>query len=495
MMPAAFRSLRAVAQRHLPMWVFSKSDLKFRLTVRVAAVSAFCFAAIAAYFLVDADRSVHARIDVIADITARTMELQQNKSQWISQPRSSFPDLQDIAGSVTMPGLCIAYRDNNGATLQRICGGPQDQASVSPYLFAAFYRKLFDPGREAIRPVLLRGAKIGEAAVWADPAMLTSDAWHSAGRVIAALVIALPLLSGLFYAALARALRPTRLIRAGLERIAANDLSTRLPPFDLAELTAIGDVFNHLAASLGEALAERSELTRRLIAVQDDERRHLARELHDEFGQSLAAIRALAASARQSAATGCPEVLAECDAIARNAAGMMETLRGALFRLRPPDVEELGLAASLEGLIAGWNGRSQGKTRFEIGLSGSFANLPRELAGNLYRVAQEAITNAAKHASASRISLFVAKHEGPAVPGDDQSGTIELIVDDNGQPSDRPVKSGMGLLGMRERVAAMGGDLKFEARPGGGFALRVLIPAAAMVDAGQFAAADVERAA
>jgi signal transduction histidine kinase len=491
----AVRSLWVVAQRHLPMWTFSKSDLKYRLTVRVTAVCALCFAAIAAYFVVDADRSVHARIDVIADITARTMELQQNKSQWISQPRSPFPDLQDIVGSVVLPGLCIAYRDNSGATVQRVCAGPQGQKSDPPYFFAAFYRELFDPGRAAIRPVLLRGAKVGEAVVWVDPVTLTSDAWHGAGRLIAALAIALPLLSGLVYAALARALRPTRLIRAGLERIAANDLSTRLPPFDLAELSAIREVFNHLAASLSEALAERSELTRRLIALQDDERRHLARELHDEFGQSLAAIRALTASARQSAATGCTEIVAECDAIARTAAGMMETLRGALFRLRPPDVDELGLAASLEGLIAGWNGRSHGNIRFEIALSGSFVNLPGELAANLYRIAQEAITNATKHAGASQISLCVTMRENPAALGVDRFGAIELVVEDNGQPSDRPVKSGMGLLGMRERVAAMGGVLQFEARPSGGFALRAAIPAGATVGAVQVATIGTECAA
>src|ERR1700761_9709167 len=114
------------------MWTFSKSDLKYRLTVRVTAVSAFCFAAIAAYFLVDADRSVHARIEVIADLTARTRQLQHNKNQWINQPRPSFPDLQDIAGSVMMPGLCIAYRDNDGSTIQRVCGGPQGEEGDPP---------------------------------------------------------------------------------------------------------------------------------------------------------------------------------------------------------------------------------------------------------------------------------------------------------------------------------------------------------------------------
>jgi signal transduction histidine kinase len=290
--------------------------------------------------------------------------------------------------------------------------------------------------------------------------------------MMAALAIALPLLCVLVYAALARALRPTRLIRAGLQRIAANDLTARLPPFDLAELSAIRDGFNHLAESLGNALAERNELTRRLIALQDDERLHLARELHDEFGQSLAAIRALTTSIRQSAAQDCPGLVGECDGIARTATDMTETLRGALFRLRPPDIDELGLAASLEGLIAGWNGRLRGQPRFEIGFSGSFSNLPATVSANLYRIVQEALTNAAKHAGATRVATRLQMHAS----GDHATHEIELAIDDDGEPGNAAIKSGMGLLGMRERVAALGGRLAFGAGHSGGSALRVVIP-------------------
>ena len=108
------------------------------------------------------------------------------------------------------------------------------------------------------------------------------------------------------YAVLARALRPTQAIGAGLRQLAANDLSARLPRFDLAELSVISDVFNSLAERLQTALAERNALTRKLIEVQDEERRHLARELHDEFGQSLSAIAAQAASAAHTAERECP---------------------------------------------------------------------------------------------------------------------------------------------------------------------------------------------
>ncbi|MGY3445337.1 MULTISPECIES: histidine kinase [unclassified Bradyrhizobium] len=461
------------------MWIWSGSDLKLRLMLRVAAVTALCFAAIAGYFLIESDRAVRARIAAIADVTAKTLELQQSKIQWLNNPRAEFPDLDSVAGSVMAPGLCLAFRSTSGEISQRFCGGAQTDAAAPPQVFAALYRRLFDPGREAVRPVVSRGQAIGqvigEAVVWVDPAVLTAEAWHDAGRLMAALLIALPLLCALVYAALARALRPTRLIRDGLERIARGDLAARLPPFDLAELSAIGDVFNQLAERLATALSERSALTQKLILVQDEERRHLARELHDEFGQSLAAIRALAASARLTAVQDCPPLLAECDGIARTATDMMETLRGALFRLRPPDVDELGLAASLEGLIAGWNGRSRGAPQFEIAMAGSLERIPTSVSANLYRIVQEALTNAAKHAGATRVTLRLQMRE--AAPG--HAGEIALAIEDDGRPGDSPIKSGMGLLGMRERVAALGGRLSFETGQPAGSSLRVTVPVAA----------------
>lgn len=447
------------------MWNRPRFDLKVRLTLRVAAISAACFAAISAYFLITADRAAHARLDDIAAIVAKSLELQQGKIQWVAGPRADFPNLDPVSAYVMTPGLCLAFRGTSGDMLQRFCSGVPP-APPPPQAFTAFYRSLFDPGREAARPVVVRGTKLGEAVVTVDPAVQTAEAWREAGRLMLALAIALPLLCGLVYAALARALRPTHMIRNGLERIAANDLAARLPPFDLAELSAIRDVFNHLAESLDIALAERSELTRKLIALQDEERRHLARELHDEFGQSLAAIRALASSARQTAAQDCPSLLGECDGIARTATGMMETLRGALFRLRPPDIEELGLVASLEGLVAGWNGRSRGETRFSIRFDGAFESLPATISANLYRIVQEALTNAAKHAGATRVSLELTR----------RTEEIALAIDDDGRSADPAGKSGMGLLGMRERVAALRGRLSFEAGPNGGSALRVVIP-------------------
>ncbi len=455
------------------MW--TRYDLKYRLTLRISVVSALCFGAICAYVLFDTDRSVHARNERIAEITARTLQLQQSKMHWVNSPPAGFPDLDAVAAAAMRPGLCIAYRGVDGAIVQRICGGAEAQTDDPPRAFAMLYRRLFDPGREAARPVSFRGETTGDAVVWADAGVMTAEAWRELSRLLPVLGTALALLCILAYAALARALRPTRLIRAGLERIAAHDLSARLPPFDLAELSAIRDAFNQLAEGLETALAQRSELTRRLIALEDDERRNLARELHDEFGQSLAAIRALAASIRHSAAQDCPALVGDCDGIARTASDMMDQLRGALMRLRPPDVDELGLAASLEGLVAGWNRRQHGRTVFEISLSGGIDRLPGIIATNLYRIAQEALTNTVKHAGATRVRLQLTLQDGPA------SATV-LTVEDDGPAGEAPDKPGMGLLGMRERVASMGGQMSFAATSGGGARLRVEIPLPALPD-------------
>jgi methyl-accepting chemotaxis protein len=276
-------------------------DLKLRLTLRVVALSACCFAAASAYAVFAVDRSARLEAEEIADVVARDLGLQQDKLHWVMPSPERFPDLQEVAALLTASGLCVAYRAKSGDVLQRICSGTRPGEADAPEFFSELYRTAFEPEREIARPVGFGNEALGEAVVSIDPASLIGQAWHDTSRFIIVMAITLLVLCLLVYAAIARAMRPTRVIRTGLERLAAGNLSTRLPEFDLAELSAVGGVFNHLAGSLDRTLAERNILTRKLIAVQDEERQHLARELHDEFGQCLVAIGALAASASQTA--------------------------------------------------------------------------------------------------------------------------------------------------------------------------------------------------
>jgi signal transduction histidine kinase len=443
-------------------------DLKLRLALRVAALAAVCFLAVAAFALFDSDRAARAKASRIAEIVAKDISLQQAQAQWYSLSASLTPDLQRVAAPLMEPGLCIAYRNNVGDFRQGICNGALADEAVAPESFAALYRAIFHPGQPVSMPLLIEGKASGVAVATFDPATQIGQSWRETSRLLSIMAFALAGLCLAVYAALARALRPTHVIRAGLTQLAANDLSARLPSFDLAELSAISDVFNALAQKLQAALAERNALTRKLIAVQDEERRHLARELHDEFGQSLTAIAAQAAAAAHTAERECPPLFEECRGISRTTAGMMETLRGALVRLRPPDIEELGLTLSLESLVASWNGFEKGRTRFDIDIIGKVDDLPPSVCANLYRIAQEAITNAAKHAQARRVQLRL------------EAGHTEIVlsVEDDGEATNGsfPPKAGMGLLGMQERVVSLGGTLRFERRPAGGARLITTIP-------------------
>ena len=114
------------------MWNRPRFDLKVRLTLRVAAISAACFAAISAYFLITADRASHERIGGIAAIVAKTLELQQGKVQWVANPRSDFPNLDPVSAYVMAPGLCLAFRGTSGEMLQRFCSGAPSPANLPP---------------------------------------------------------------------------------------------------------------------------------------------------------------------------------------------------------------------------------------------------------------------------------------------------------------------------------------------------------------------------
>jgi signal transduction histidine kinase len=440
-------------------------DLKLRLTLRVAALAAVCFVAVAAYALFDSDRVARAKVDRMAEIVARDIVLQQ--SRWVASPVNTTPDLQRVA-ALMEPGLCISYRDNGGTFRQGVCNGAPSDDIAAPESFAALYRAVFRPGEPISKPLVIEGNPRGFAVASFDSATQIGQSWREASRLLSIMAVALAGLCLAVYAALARALRPTQAVRTGLQQLAANDLSARLPRFDLAELSAISEVFNTLAHRLQATLAERNTLTRKLIDVQDEERRRLARELHDEFGQSLTAIAAQAAAAAHTAERECPPLLEECRSISRMTAGLMDTLRGALVRLRPPDVEELGLTLSLESLVASWNGFEKGRTRFDITVIGNVDDLPPSVGANLYRVAQEAITNAAKHAHARRVQLRLEVTEAEIV----------LTVEDDGEAAaaDPTPKTGMGLLGMQERVVSLSGTLRFERPASGGARLIVRIP-------------------
>lgn len=203
-------------------------------------------------------------------------------------------------------------------------------------------------------------------------------------------------------------------------------------------------------------LASNRDLTQRLISAQEDERRILAQELHDEVGQACTALRIEAAYISKSAHSHPDAAVAAAHRIDQSSLRMHSLARDMLRRLRPPNLDSLGLEASLRELCQSWQQHCHFECYTLIDEVGS--TFSDALSTCLYRVTQEALTNIAKHAHATQV--WVSLHLNDNV--------ITLSITDNGNGlTQRPPPQGLGLVGMRERVASQQGRIHFEnAQPG-----------------------------
>ncbi|MBS9476885.1 histidine kinase [Ancylobacter radicis] len=362
-------------------------------------------------------------------------------------PTPVFRDWQQFpAWSLIAPGICVELGPRD-QPIQRRCG-PYLAAATPPDWFVWLANRLgLVPGPVAV-PVRARYVSDAYVTAIADPSVIVTRAWARTGdlmRVAVGMAIGGALLTGLL---MIRLLAPFGLLLRGIERLQRGDFAARLPRLKVAEFDRLSRAVNDTAVALQEAQAMRAELTRRLFSVQESERRALARELHDEFGQCLTATRAMAAAIAQSG-----ESTAQDGArIAEISGQMMDSLRAELARLRPPDLDDLGLRPALERMVADWRARMPA-VRFELRFAGPIDAVPDGLALSLYRIAQECVTNAIRHGTPRQVALHI-----------EVGDAITLTATDDGSPRhDGAIDDGYGLLGIRERVDALGGS--FELAP------------------------------
>jgi two-component system sensor histidine kinase UhpB len=268
---------------------------------------------------------------------------------------------------------------------------------------------------------------------------------------------------------LRHALAPLQRLLAAIGSIERRDtqLVAALPTMPVRELEVVAQALRHLAQALDEAEAQRRALGQRVLTLQEDERARLARELHDEFGQQLTALRVDAAWLQRQLAQQ-PAALAVLQSLAGHARHIQQQLRQVLARLRPlPEgpgqtVPATQLAELLQSLADGWSAAPPPAPQVQLQLTGldDAPALPAALALALYRITQEALTNAARHAGASQVSVQLQR----------QGNTLRWQVADDGAGLADPgpaLLRGSGLAGLRERVWALGGELRIDAtRPG-----------------------------
>jgi signal transduction histidine kinase len=214
-----------------------------------------------------------------------------------------------------------------------------------------------------------------------------------------------------------------------------------------------------------EAARDLQRLSSQLLTAQEEERRSIARELHDEVGQVLTAIKVELASAQQQivAAGGDADVLSDVRSIADGALG---TVRDLSHLLHPAMLDDLGLAPAVEWYAKGFERRHG--VRVEVLRDRMDDRLTADIESAIFRIVQEALTNVAKHAQATRCRIYLQR-----LPH-----TLLVTIEDDGvgfDPASAP--RGLGLISIRERVAQVRGDLRLEATPGKGTRLTVEVPA------------------
>lgn len=225
---------------------------------------------------------------------------------------------------------------------------------------------------------------------------------------------------------------------------------------------------------IAEILKRNRELSQMLLMLQDKERLAIARDLHDELGQSLTAIKVEAITIRDQCGSIQSEVHRSADLIAKTCEHVYGVVRSLLLRLRPATLDSLGLVITLRELVDSWQQRHNVATTFNI--DGDADELGEIININLYRIVQEGLTNIAKHANAKAVRIELRRYSTALIPTKAQSW-IQLLIEDDGagMPSE-PAVMGLGVLGIQERVRAIGGQISIQSSVRRGTRIAITIP-------------------
>lgn len=458
----------------LPVRRVDGLDLKWMLVRRILLYAILCVAGGVLLVLRDVGQQAAVQNEQAAATIEKQLSLQLTRIDAALDRPDRFPDWEAIVNYALNPGQCLKYVARESGSPRSNCQGMDTHGQISPDWFVKAY-EIF-PGQSVVElPLLHKGELQGTVVSTIEARAIADRAWLELSRLVgiaAAMILAMCLL---VYVAIDSSLRPTTEILSGLNRLADGDLAHRLPRFKLKELDRIAEVFNGLAQRLEATTHERAELARKLVNAQEQERHHIARELHDDVAQRLSAVNGLATSIKRACQALAPAVAKQSEELVTIASGTMRSLRETLTHLRPPEIDDLGLVASLQTLVEGHNRGAKNGTRFTFDASGDFDDLPPEMGAHIYRIVQEGLNNAARHANARNVSVAMTNSaENPL-----RVRLIEVSVADDGTatpPLRQEHTGGIGLVGIRERVYALSGTFAAGQRDPHGFELRVSFP-------------------
>jgi len=449
-------------------------SLRFRLNLLITLLSLAFILVVGTILVNDTRVSIRERVEAASRVTVQLLDTVIVSSALNPEMGPTHLVLQSFLGSLGyVRSSHIVLYDYYG---QEIYRSPESTFKNDVYP-PEWFVKLVQPKEEKVE----RRIRYGTLVVTSSAAGSIREAWSGFRQLMWVGLAFFLLLNTMVYLLLSHSLRPVNRILAAINRIEQGDLTTRLPTFALPEFDRIGHSLNRMAESLTaeRQLEENRQLTHLIQKHIEDERRSLARELHDELGQYVTAIKTFAVGIANKAkansdGVGMSGIASNAQVIVSAADQIYDGMHNIVRQLRPGALDNLGLAETLKDVVSSFQTQHP-EIQIQLQLSenlefGNLQSLGETVSINLYRIVQESLNNALKYAQATKIDIKLTKSA---------TGELQLSIKDNGIGMDVDAvdqTTHFGLLGMRERVQALNGSFSIAASPNQGTTIDISVP-------------------
>jgi two-component system sensor histidine kinase UhpB len=427
-------------------------SLQFKLNLIITTLLLMLLSASAFFIVKNASEDVRAEVASTANLALHLLDAEivhyTSDYGWVNgQDDDSIFRLQSLNN---IRHLKIDFYDVKGLLRESNRNKQEIHKNVPPEWFSNIMNLSVPAMEKQSRNIMLNGRFVGELVVTPDPSYEIAEVWNDTLDLLILAAVFFVFINLLVYLAVKHTFQPVDRILDALTQIEQGQLNKRLPHFNQVELHAIGQKFNAMAEALQSSTQNNHRLTQQIIRLQEDERKNLARDIHDEIGQYLTAIHVDASAILNGKKLSVVKKSAQ--AISLVTRQMMDMVHEILQRLRPRALDELGLSLALGELVHQWKQRHR-KVNVTYNIANNIGPIDEVVSITAYRVMQECLTNIAKHANADRVIINVKqdKHH------------ISLAIEDDGVGCDLSQSpKGFGLAGMKERVQGLMGVMKIE---------------------------------
>lgn len=444
-------------------------SLRVQVSLVISLIGFLCLAVVS-FVLVDYKRrSIGQEIEAGTRVSIQLLQSMLLSPVYTDDAPDPLTQLTDYLSSVgRLRANEIRLYDSDDRLLYESPPSEYKQGRWAPSWFAA----MVAPDVSAVRLPLVQGSIV----VTPDSSRSVLDAWDELGRFALFMLIFFLLLNIAVFRVLGRILQPLKDVVVAMSEMENGKYSVRLKHYDLPEFNTIAHSFNSMASTLEVALTterelEQSRTLNRLIHTKlEEERKSIARELHDELGQCVTAIKTIGTAIANRSETdhGDPEeTRRNAQTIVEVASHIYDVVHSMIRQLRPSALDHLGLSDAISELVSQYQTQHP-SLRVELRADAELSDFDERFNITVYRVVQECLTNVVKHADATAVTVSLTQ----------AAGVLTICVSDDGKGIVGEVseRRRFGILGIKERVHALQGEVQYESRADGGTLMMVKLP-------------------